>query len=173
MSLFDKYQAEVGRDQGAKRLFVTSDGFFNVGDVMGSTDGTDISGTALKVALLGQFTRTSFTMASAIQTVSVVPIGYGKVDVYYPSATTSVKMPPAVLGATLLINFPVPVASTISLLPGTSGSIAVGYSDLSCILLSMNGASGTWVEFQCSKANEWQVARGELMHGLIHLQRST
>lgn len=172
MSLFDKFQAEVGRDQGAKRLFVTSDGYFNVGDVQGGADGADITGAALKYALLSPMTRTSFTMASAIQTVSVIPATYGLVNVYYPSATTSVKVPAANVGATLWI-IPSPVASTISLLAGTSGSIAVGYSDISCILFSMNGTSGAWIQLVCSKANEWQVAVADEQGNTVSVQRST
>jgi hypothetical protein len=158
MALFDRFQALVGRDQGAARFFIRIGGFFNVGDVPGGANGTDVTGLQFKNIMLSPVTRTSFTMASAIQTVSVIPIGYGKVDIYYPSATTSVKLPVANPGATLLLNFPVPVASTISVLAGTSASIACGYSDCSMILLSMNGISGAWVQLQCMTANEWQVA---------------
>lgn len=170
MSLFDTYQAAVGRAQGATTWFIRQDGNLNVGDILGGANGTAITGSQLMRLLLSPMTRTSFTMASAIQTVSVIPTEYGLVNVYYPSATTSVKMPAANKGAMLILQF-LAVPSTISLLPGTSGSIAIGYSDMSCVLFSMNGLSGVWAQFMCTTDNEWQIA--EISGVPVTAQRSS
>lgn len=165
MSQFDTFQARVGRDQRATRLFVAATGFFNVGDIIGGANGSDFTGAELQRLLLSPLTRTSFTMASAIQTVSVIPATYGIVDVYYPSATTSVKLPAANRGATLLVRFGTgAVASQVSILPGSNAagsvqSLIVGNSDLSMILASINGASGAFLELTCMTDNEWAVTR--------------
>ena len=175
MSLFDKYISRVGRQLGANRLWVAATGYFNVGDVSGGADGTDITGAQLKLTLLSPATRTSYTVsASTTQAVSVIPIGYGLVNVYGAGAysRTSVKLPAAAPGATLLLAFPVGLnPSAISIGIGTSASIAWGYSDISCVHLSTN-VSGVWIEFECVTANEWQVARGEFLHSNFDIQRS-
>lgn len=158
MSLFDKFQASVGRDVGANRLFVAASGYFNVGDVAGGADGDDILGSTLRLALLSPVTRTSYTLASAIQTTSVIPVKYGLVNFYYPSATTSCKMPSAEVGATLILMFGA-VLSTISILPGNA-SIAIGNSALSCILVSNGVLTSTvapWIQLTCYTAGEWAV----------------
>jgi hypothetical protein len=175
MSQFDSFQALVGRDQGATRLYVTAAGFFNVGDVVNGANGTDIAGSTLQRLLLSPATRTSFTMASAIQTVSVIPIGYGLVDIYYPSATTSVKLPAANLGATLMIRFGLgAVASQVSILAATSASLAYGYSDCSVLMASFNGgASGAYVRLVCNTANEWAVADSNTWNSIFWAQRSS
>ena len=179
MSLFDTYIGRVGRQLGTNRLFVAATGFFNVGDVSGGADGTDITGAQLKYMLISPMTRTSVTMSAAsTQTISVIAASCGLVHLYAigaagsASTTTSVKLPVANLGATLLLNF-VATHSQVSILAGTSASLAIGTSDLSCILITGSGVSGIWLEFMCITANEWQVARGELIHGqFAGMQRS-
>lgn len=162
MSLFDTFQARVGRDQGATRFFIASDGNLNVGDVQNGANGTDFTGAVL-LRLLNQFvTRASFTLASAIQTTSVIPTEYGVVNFYYPSATTSVKLPEAKVGAVLLLKFD-GVLSTVSILPGSTSlgsaqSVAVGASGISCILASATGASSPFVRLFCETAACWQIA---------------
>lgn len=165
MGLFDRFQARVGRDQGAARLYVAATGFFNVGDIMGGANGSDLNGVSLKAILLGGVTRTSFTMASAIQTVSVLPIGYGLIDIYYPSATTSVKLPVALPGQMLVIRFGVgAVASQVSFLLGSNSagsaqSLMYGVSGLSTVQASFNGgASNIYCKLFCQTANLWEVA---------------
>jgi len=174
MSRYDTYQAAVGRGQGGTTLFITSGGFFDVGDVAGGADGDQIAGSALRLTLLSPVTRTSFTMASAIQTVSVIPVGYGTVEIWYPSATTSVKLPAANKGATLIIKFGTgAIASQVSILAATSASIAVGYSDCSMINASINGASGLWLELVCNTDNEWQTNRSNSWGVAYNPQRSS
>jgi hypothetical protein len=174
MSRYDSHQGSVGRAQGASVLFIKSDGYFDVGDVAGGADGTQILGSQLQLQLLSPVTRTSFTMASAIQTVSVIPVGYGTVEIWYPSATTSVKLPAANVGATLIIKFGTgAVASLVSILAATSASIAVGYSDCSMINASINGASGLWLELVCVTANEWQTNRSNSWGVAYNPQRSS
>lgn len=178
MSLFDTYIGRVGRQLGTNRLFIAATGFFNVGDVSGGADGTDISGMTLKMGLLSPVTRTSFTMASAIQTVSVIPTGYGLVDIYYPSATTSVKLPAALPGAVLILRFGVgAVASNVSFLLGSNSagsaqSLMYGVSGLSVIVASFNGgASGATLKLICETANLWQVAECNSWNGIFIPQR--
>jgi len=178
MSLFDSYAARVGRQIGANRLFVAATGFFNVGDVSGGADGIDITGAQLKGLLMQ--TRTSFTLASAIQGVSVIPAVAGVVNFYYPSATTSVKMPVATPGNILLLRFD-GVLSNVSILPGSNAagvvqSILLGVSDLSCIAISnITGTMSTqanFVQLYCETAGAWQVATSAGTVGGVALQRS-
>jgi hypothetical protein len=178
MSLFDTYIGRVGRQLGTNRLFVAATGFFNVGDVSGGADGVDITGAQLKGMLMQ--TRTSFTLASAIQTVSVIPAAAGVVNFYYPSATTSVRMPIATVGNILLLRFD-GVLSTISILAGSNAlgsaqSILLGVSDLSCVLISNITATvstqANFVEFYCETAGAWQVAMSAGTAGGVALQRS-
>lgn len=163
MGLFDRFNANVGRDVGANRLFVTTDGFFNVGDIDGGANGTDIDGAKLRRILLSPYTKLSYTLASAIQTVSVIPNSYGMVTMVYPSATTSCKLPVANPGAMLLLNFYLVASGQISIYPGSNAagsvqSMVYGLSDLSCIAYSGILISNTWLELICAVANEWAVA---------------
>jgi len=160
MSLFDKFNARVGRDKGAARLFVASDGYFNLGDVAGGTDGSDVTGAALNLAWLSPRTRTSFTLASAIQTVSIIPVKYGYVMMNYPSLMTSVKLPSAELGATLYLDL-TSVLSRMSILAGNA-SLVLGrtLSEISCIAISTNSATGSvnaWIQFTCFEAGTWAI----------------
>ena len=157
MSLYDKYQARVGRAQGGTRQFITAEGYFNLGDVRGGADGSDISGAVLQYALLSPVTRTSFTMASAIQTVSIIPIKYGLVTMIYPSATTSIKLPSAEPGATLLLNLS-GVATNLSILAGNA-SVVAGAGKVSCIYTTSVASVAAWVELRCFTQGEWAVAR--------------
>lgn len=163
MGRYDSYQAEVGRAQGSSVLFITSDGFFDLGDVQGGANGQQISGIQLMRMLMSPMTLVSYTMASAIQTVSVIPNSLGVVNMLYPSATTSCKLPVAYAGGMLLLRFDAGcAASTISILPGSNSagstqSVQLGYSDISCILASINGASNAWIQLVSPADSIWAV----------------
>jgi hypothetical protein len=160
--LYDRYQARVGRVQSANTMFVADGGFFNVGDVAGGANGVSIPGLALMRMLLSPVTRTSYTLASAIQTVSVIPNSLGLITMNYPSATTSCKLPVANYGAVLILNFANVVSGTMSILPGSNPagsaqSIAYNNSGVSVIAYSGIAISTAWLQLACNTANEWAV----------------
>ena len=160
MSLFDKFQARVGRDQGAARLFVAETGYFNLGDKFGSTNGTDIAGAVLNLLFLSPVTRTSYTLASAIQTTSIVPAKYGYVVFNYPSLMTSCRLPSAEAGATLFLNL-VSVLSRMSIYAGNASLVlAATLSDISCIAISTNSAAQSnhaWIQLMCFETGTWAI----------------
>ena len=162
MGLFNKFQALVGRDQGASRLFVRAAGFFNVGD-SATVDGTDITGAVLKYALLSPVTKTSIVLsvgAAALTVNSTIPATYGVVAINHAGAasTVSLKLPSANVGATLFLNMRA-WQSDISILPGNA-SIAMGptLSDCSCILVVNGSVNSAWLELKCVNSGEWFVA---------------
>jgi len=162
MALFDKFQARVGRDQGAARLFVASDGYFNVGDVSGGTDGTDITGAALKLALLSPMTRASVTLsvgAAALTVNSTILAKYGYTAYLHAggASTVSIKLPSAELGAVLFMDFRA-WQSDMSILSGNA-SMVLGQtlSSLSCIMMVNGSVNSAWLKLTCFTAGQWAV----------------
>jgi len=168
MGLFDKFQALVGRDQGASRLFVRIGGFFNVGDEA-TADGTDITGLQLKNMLLGQLTRTTYAIASATLAVSVMTPKYG-LFLFSAAAgvsTCSIKLPSAEPGAVLQLNLGA-IQSDFQILAGNSPSIAgIRGSDLSRINIVNGSVNSAYLELGCYTQGEWQVVRTSNRTGVI------
>jgi len=162
MSLFDKFQARVGRDQGANRLYVAETGYFNVGDKFGSTDGTDIDGNQLKFQLLSPIPRTSYTMsvgAASLIVNSTLTVKYGYAAFLHAGAasTISVKLPSAEAGAKLFLDFRA-WQSDISIL-ASACSLVFGQtlSMLSCIMVVNGSVNSAWCELTCFTAGTWAI----------------
>ena len=160
MGRFDRFDAEVGRDQGATRLFVTTDGFFNVGDVQGGANGTDITGSQLRNIFLTDLTRYNINNSAGVLSVIQIPTLYGYV---YFSCTTaasqaSANLPSAEKGATLILWFK-GVQSNLSLLKGNAISIeGIRGSDLSCFNVINGSVNSAFVELICFTQGCWSVA---------------
>ena len=162
MALFDTFQAQVGRDQGATRQFITSTGYFNVGDVAGGADGTDITGLQLQTILLTPFTRTSVTLStnSVLAVNSVIPASFGYVAIVQGAnpSTCSLRLPSAKVYHRLFIDFR-NWQSDISVLPGNATSLVFGntLSDLSCIMMVNGSVNSAWVELTCFTDGQWAI----------------
>lgn len=161
MGLFDKFQALVGRDQGASRFFIRVGGFFNVGDVPGGANGTDVTGLQFKNIMLSPVTRTRYDINSAALAVSVMAPGYG-LCLFSAAAgvsTCSIKLPSATPGATLLINVG-GVQSDLLFLAGNGPSlISIRGSDLSSFKAVNGSANAGYALLNCYTQGEWQVAQ--------------
>lgn len=159
MGLFDKFQALVGRDQGASRLFIRIGGFFNVGD-SASANGTDITGLQLKNILLTNVTRTIYNIISTPIAASVITPKYG---LFLFSAAAgisafSLNLPSAEPGAVLLINAGA-IQSDMQFLAGNGPSLTgIRGSDLSRINITNGSVNSAFFELICYTQGEWQVA---------------
>lgn len=162
MALFDTFQARVGRDQGATRMFIAETGYFNVGDKLGSTDGTDITGAQLQAMLMGPLTRTSCPLStnSVLAVNSVIPASYGYVAIVQGAnpSTCSLRLPSAKLYHRLFIDFR-HWQSDISVLVGNAASLVLGntLSDMSCIMMVNGSVNSAWVELTCFTDGQWAV----------------
>lgn len=158
MARYDTYQAAVGRGQGGTTLFITSGGFFDVGDVAGGADGTQIDGRKLQLVLLSPVTKTSIVITSAPMTVSVISPEYGYIfitaSVTYNSA--SLKLPAASAGAMLLINA-AGVQSDMQIVASGVSLVGIRNSDLSRLSFTNASANSAWVQLNCFTDGEWAV----------------
>lgn len=167
MALFDRFQAAVGRDQGANRLFIRDDGFFNIGDVRNGKDGDDITGTQIWYAMMSPHTRHSVTMASVPETNSILP-SFGVVYLWQSVTYNSVsmKMPSAHLGAVLIIQAGM-VQSNIVVWPSGMSLAGIRNSDLSTLTITNGSANSAWIEFRCFVENCWAIVRYSDRVGIV------
>lgn len=160
MGLFDKFQALVGRDLGASRLFIRIGGFFNVGDEA-SANGTDITGLQMKNMMLSPVTRTTYAIISAALATSVMTPKYG-LFLFSAAAgisTCSIKLPSAEPGANLLMNLGA-IQSDFQILAGNGPSlVGIRGSELSRINIVNGSVNSALLELRCFTQGEWQVAR--------------
>ncbi len=162
MGRYDSYQAEVGRAQGSSVLFITSAGFFDVGDVDNGANGDRISGAVLRLQLLSPITRTSVMLSTnsvlAVNSTLLIKYGYVALRATGNPSTCSLRMPSAEVGATLFLDMRA-WQSDISILPGNA-SLAFGdtLSDLSCIMIVNGSVNSAWLELKCFTAGEWAIA---------------
>jgi hypothetical protein len=160
MSLFDKFQARAGRDQGANRLFVADGGYFNAGDVKGGANGVDIAGRAIMLGLLSPMTRTSITITSAPMAVSAIPIQYGNINIYCSTtySTASLMLPAASQGAVLEFACLGIGASSFQLRASLAMSLAgIRGSDLSRITITGGSTLSGFLKLACFADGCWSV----------------
>ena len=168
MARYDSYQATAGRGQGGTTLFITSGGFFDVGDVAGGANGTQVDGRTLQLALLSPMTKTSVVLTSAPMAVSVISPAYGYIfitqSVTYNSA--SLKLPTASTGATLYLVC-AGVQSTLQIVASGMSLAGIRNSDLSRIDIVNGSANSAWVELNCFTDGEWSVVSYSNRTGIV------
>ena len=153
MGDFDTYQVKVGREQGANRFFMKSDGIFNFND-------QDFTGSRLRVMLLSLDTVTTYVSSVSVLATSLISPAYGYA--LFSCATgcslTSALVPGAVAGATLVLNFAGFVGdANMSLLAASGGGSAsvtgLRGSDLSSFEIGVSAL----IKMTCETAGLWQV----------------
>jgi hypothetical protein len=157
MGLFDSFQARVGRQQGAQRLFVAQGGFFNVGDVQGGANGVDIPGISFKaIALNGTVTR--YNYISAALAASYLSVGYGTAILSVnASANFSINLPYAYQYAMLLVNVGA-VQSDGQIKAGSNTLVGMRGSALSFLSFTNGSANQGWVQLAAIADGSWAVS---------------
>jgi hypothetical protein len=160
MSRYDTHQAAVGRGQGGTTLFVTAGGFFDVGDVAGGANGTQIDGRKLQLQMLSPAVKTSVVVLSATVGVSVISPAYGYIfitaDSAWPSA--SLYLPTASAGAILFINA-AGVQSDMQIVASGVSLVGIRNSNLSRLSFTNASVNSAWVQLNCFTDGEWSVVR--------------
>jgi len=146
----ETYQAKVGREQGGNRFFVKEDGYLNFFN-------QDFSGENLRLLLLSPQTVTNYISSVSVLAASVISpaYGYALFSLAAGCSKASIRLPLAVKGATLVLNFSGLISNAfVSLIASTGVSVTGLFgSNLSCFVLSR----AALLKMVCADTGCWSV----------------
>lgn len=145
--------SKVGIEQDAERMFIDSDGYFNVAN-------NDVTGAQLKSQLYDNLTATNIANAAGVLATKNLPSA--GVIVFSCADAASNASAWFTSGASIgqeLIIFTRGVGSTVSILISTSGVSIVGTlsGDLSSIIIHTSANSHAWLHMKACEDGAWSI----------------
>lgn len=160
MGRYDKYEAGVGRAQGGNVQYIRNTAYFDVGDVRGGDNGTQVTGRNIQLDILSRGTQTFLTLStnSVLAVYSTITPAYGYVHFEQAAGTggCSIALPGASTGAAIVLNFK-GIQSNLQV--KASGVSLVGFrgSDLSRLSVVNGSATSQVVKLVCFTDDCWSV----------------
>jgi len=150
----DYPNSKVGIEQGAEKLFVDSDGYFNFA-------GNDVTGQQLNELLYLQMQKSIIANSAGVLSVINLPSTYGLIQFSLATAASNASAwltsGPRV-GQELILQM-LTDNSVASVFISTSGCTIIGtrFGDISSITLHQSAASNGFIRLKCFTAGAWSI----------------